>query len=373
MHTSNMTKPGDPGAAKAGALASRNGSLAAAALCTLIAISSTAVCLAGQAAVAAGKRQAVHGPALVVYSAQGYDSAEVTAFEKATGIKVNLDDDSTGPLLTKVEAEKNNPKWGLLWVDGATAFASLDEQHLLLRGWEPEVEWNGLGKAAVPPDHSYIPTGFTMAGTLVYEPKVVPHPPTSWKALLDPKWNGDIGMNDPAVSGPTYPFVAGMMNYLGSVAAGKKYYEGLASNGLHVYLTNGDTLAALEAGIIKLALIQSSAGIGAGLKTNGQVKVKFLDPVTALPSAIGIDAKAPAAEQLEAEKFAEFVLSGEGQKIMQSGDPTGDSLYWPVLAGVKPLPALPPLSKIPIQTINPYLWGARENAINTWFTDNIVE
>ena len=64
--------------------------------------------------------------------------------------------------------------------------------------------------------------------------------------------------------------------------------------------------------------------------------MRFLDPVTALPSAIGIDAKAPKAEQLEAEKFVEFVMSTQGQKIMQSGDPTGDSLYWPVLHGRKP-------------------------------------
>jgi iron(III) transport system substrate-binding protein len=322
---------------------------------------------------AAGAPAATSSVPLVVYSAQGYDSAETTAFQKATGVPVELDDNSTGPLLTKIEAEKNNPKWGLLWVDGATAFASLDQQGLLMKGWEPSVAWNALGKQAVPADHSYVPTGITMAGTLVYDSKTVSAPPTSWAALLSPKWNGEIGMNDPAVSGPTYPFVAGMMAHLGSVAAGERYYEELASNGLHVYLTNGDTLAALEAGIIKLALIQSSAGIGAGIKTHGAIRVKFLDPVTALPSAIGIDSKAPKAEQLEAEKFVQFVLSPQGQAIMQSGDPTGDSLYWPVLQGVNALPALPKLSSIPVQSINPYTWGGREGAVNTWFTDNVVE
>ncbi|HLH59814.1 MAG TPA: hypothetical protein VKV33_11765, partial [Streptosporangiaceae bacterium] len=53
---------------------------------------------------------------LVVYSAQGYDHAETTAFSKATGIPVKLDDNSTGPLLTQIEASRNNPNWGLLWV-----------------------------------------------------------------------------------------------------------------------------------------------------------------------------------------------------------------------------------------------------------------
>ncbi len=55
---------------------------------------------------------------LVVYSAQGYDSAMTKAFQAATGIPVQLVDDSTGPLLVKVQAEKNNPKWDVLWVDG---------------------------------------------------------------------------------------------------------------------------------------------------------------------------------------------------------------------------------------------------------------
>jgi iron(III) transport system substrate-binding protein len=76
-------------------------------------------------AAAAASSSAAPVP-LVVYSAQGYDSAMTKAFTKATGIPVQLDDNSTGPLLTQIEASKNNPKWGVLWVDGDTAFASLD-------------------------------------------------------------------------------------------------------------------------------------------------------------------------------------------------------------------------------------------------------
>src|ERR1700691_1029528 len=53
---------------------------------------------------------------LGVSSPQGYDQAMTTAFHKATGIPVKLDDNSTGPLLTQIEASKNNPNWGLLWV-----------------------------------------------------------------------------------------------------------------------------------------------------------------------------------------------------------------------------------------------------------------
>jgi iron(III) transport system substrate-binding protein len=309
---------------------------------------------------------------LVVYSAQGYDSAMTSAFQKATGIPVALTDDSTGPLLAKIQAEKNNPKWGLLWVDGATAFAGLDVQHMLYRGYEPKVKWNAIGKQSVPSDKSFTPTGITLMAALVYDSRTVSSPPTGWKQLLLSKWKGAVGMNNPSVSGPTYPFIAGMMSHLGGVSQGERYFTALKNNGLVIHDVNGDTLNALETGQIKLALIQSSAGIGATFNVK-TIRVKYLKPVTVLPSAIGIDAKAPAAERAEAEQFESFVLSKQGQAVMQSGDPTGDSLYWPVVKGVSPLSKLPALSSIKTQTINPYVWGPRENTINAWFVQHIVQ
>jgi iron(III) transport system substrate-binding protein len=308
---------------------------------------------------------------LVVYSAQGYDKVMVAAFQKATGIQVKLDDNSTGPLLTQIEASKNNPNWGLLWVDGATAFAGLDQQGLLQKGFEPSVQWDSLGTQSLPSDKSYTPTGVTLMAAVVYNKSKVSSPPSTWQQLLSSQWKGAVGMNDPSQSGPTYPFIAGMMNYLGGVTQGETFYSKLKSNGLVVNPTNGQTLQALTSGQIKLALVQSSAGIGAGLGDKS-LAVKYLNPVTLLPSAIGIDAKASPAVRAEAEKFIEFVLSPAGQKVMQSGDPTGDSLYYPVIQGVNPLPALPSLASVTTQTINPYTWGPQEATINTWFDSNIV-
>src|SRR5579859_3357344 len=308
---------------------------------------------------------------LVVYSAQGYDSAMTKAFTKATGIPIKLDDNSTGPLLTQIEASKNNPNWGLLWVDGSTAFAGLDTQGLLLKGFEPSVQWDSLGTASVPSDQSYTPTGVTLMAALAYNKQKVKTPPTTWQQLLSAQWKGQVGMNDPSQSGPTFPFIAGMMNYLGGVSAGETYFSKLKSNGLVIHPTNGPTLQALTSGQINLALVQSSAAIGAAIGAKN-IGIAYLNPVTLLPSAIGIDAKAPAAEQAEAEKFIEFVLSPAGQKVMQSGDPTGDSLYYPVVQGVSPLAALPSLASTKTQTINPYMWGPQEGTINTWFDGNIV-
>ena len=309
----------------------------------------------------------------VLYAAEGYDSAMATAFQKATGIPVRLDDDSTGPLLAKVVAEKNNPQWGLLWVDGATAFAGLDQQGLLYRGFEPNVKFTAIGQANVPKDKSYVPTGMTLMPAIVYNSTVLTKSqlPTSYADLLKPQWQGAVGMNNPAVSGPTYPFVAGLMNQLGGVSQGETYFTRLKANGVHIYQTNDVTLNALEAGTIKVALIQSSAGIGASLKAPN-IKVAFVPKATVLPGAIGIDKKVSSTVRAEAEKFINFVLSKQGQKVQQSGDPSGDSLYWPVVQGVAPKAGLPALSGIGTQTISPSVWGARENTINEWFNQNIA-
>jgi iron(III) transport system substrate-binding protein len=178
---------------------------------------------------------------LVLYSAQGYDSAMSKAFTKATGIPVSLDDNSTGPLLTQIVASKNYPKWGLLWVDGATAFAGLDQMGLLMKGFEPNVTWNPLGRASVPSDKSYVPTGVTVMGIVAYNKAKVPNPPTTWQALESSAWKGQVGMNDPSQSGPTFLLIAGVMNYLGGVSAGEKYFTTLKGNGLVINPTNGPT------------------------------------------------------------------------------------------------------------------------------------
>ena len=73
-----------------------------------------------------------------------------------------------------------------------------------------------------------------------------------------------------------------------------------------------------------------------------------------LPSAIGIDAKAPKQRSRKRPRSSSaFVLSPAGQHVMQTGDPTGDSLYYPVLNGVTPLPALPSLAAVHAQIDQP--------------------
>jgi iron(III) transport system substrate-binding protein len=334
---------------------------------------------------AASATAAAKGPTLVVYSAQGYDAASVKAFLKTNpGFNVTLNDNSTGPLLQQIQAEGSNPKWGVLWVDGATAFAQLDDEGMLVKHEVPRVSFNKVGKENVPADGSYVPTGLTATGALVYDSSQITAAqlPTTWADLLEPQYKGELGMNDPAQSGPTFPLIAGLMNFLGdypvtgsikkAISAGEDFLTQLKANGLVVNATNGPTISAIEAHQIKMAIVQSSAGYGQELTTSPSIRVAYLSPVTALPSVIGIDAKAPKKVRAEAQKFVDWVMSKAGQHVMQTGDPEGDSLFWPVLKGETPSNSvLPALANVPAQTINPYVWGPKEATINAWFESNI--
>jgi len=316
---------------------------------------------------------------IVLYAAMGYDTVIAKAFTAASGIPVKLVDDSTGPLLTKIAAEKNNPQWTVLWVDGNTAFASLDKQGQLL-DYKSKVKLNVVGTKLTPADNSYTPTGTTVMAALIYNSAKVTSVPTSYNDLLKPAYRGQVGMNDPSQSGPTYPFIAGLMNQrggtAGGVAAGETFLTKLKANGLQVFPTNGDTKHALETGQINYGLIQSSAAEGEVMDFTAKPvagfapKTVYLSRSTLLPGVIGIDKGASAIQQAEAKKLIDYILSTAGQKVAQSGDPSGDSLYWPVVPGVRALKGLSVFPKS-YQTIDPYFWGPLQGKVVTWFDSTI--
>lgn len=320
------------------------------------------------------------GATLVVYSAQGYDSAMTKAFSKATGIQTKLVNDSTGPLLTKIAAEGNNPQWGLLWVDGATAFAALDKQGKLLP-YTPKATYTQVGQQVVPKDHSYSPTGVTTIPAVLYNAANGAKPPATYSDLLSAAFNGKVGMNDPSQSGPTFPMIAGLMNQLGGeangVTDGEDYLKKLKANGLHVYPTNGHTIHAVQTGQITYGLIQSTAAEGEVAKAakapknpSYDPKVVYIPKSTLIASCIGIDKAASPAVQDAAKKFVDYVLSPEGQKVMKNGDPTGDSMYYPIVPGVQPRAGVPAFPA-EYQAIDPYYWGPLQSKIDTWFDTDI--
>ena len=326
--------------------------------------------VSGAASKSAARSPRASGTPLYLLSSEGYDSAMCTAFQKATGIVCKLSDNSTGPTLAEIQATKNNPHWGVAWTDGNAPYAALDKEGMLLKGFEPSTgTLTALGKQLVPADKSYIPTGLTVSGAFIYNSKITPHPPTTWQDLLLPKWRGKVGMNNPSVDGPSYPILANLFSYLGGVKQGEAFMTKLKANGFVV--SQNSIKDELLAGTVQVAISQNTSGIGAEY-TNPNIKVYYPKPSAALPSTIAIDGKASPAEVAVSKKFADFVYSAAGQKVMLSGDPQGDSQFFPILKGDKARPKVPAASSIPFAFPNPYVWGPLEPSINAWFNSHVA-
>lgn len=307
---------------------------------------------------------------LYLLSSEGYDSAECKAFQKATGTICKLSDNSTGPALAEIQATKNNPHWGVAWTDGNAPYAALDQQGMLLKNWEPSTgALTPQGQKVLPADKSYIPTGLTVAGAFIYNSSIVKSPPQTWQDLLLPQWKGKVGMNNPSVDGPSYPILANLFSYLGGVSQGEAFMTKLKANGF--YVSSNSIADDLLAGKVQVAIGQNTSGLGRAFK-NPAIKVFYPTPSAALPSTIAIDGKASPQEIKDAKAFANFVYSPAGQKVMLTGDPTGDSQFFPIITGTTARPNVPVPSTIPFNFVDPYKWGNLQPSINTWFTAHIA-
>ena len=307
---------------------------------------------------------------LVVYAAEGYDQAMVTAFQKATGIPTHLYDDHTGIVLAKIQAEQNNPHWGLVWADGNIAMTLLDQQGMLTHGLTPPSNLLPAGRALLPADGSYVPLGVSVSALPFYNASQIAAP-KSWEDLLSPTFRGKVGMLNPALDGPAYPWIAGLAQQFGGVSAGESYLSKLRANGAIVFPGPKELLRALQSGQISVMLAQSAYGIGAGLK-NPNIKPAYIAPLAPVPSVIAVDAHVPAAEQAEARRFIQFVASPPGQRVMLTGDPGGDSLFWPLISGTATPKGLPVYGSLSTRPLDPKVWASRQSAYVNWFSNNIA-
>lgn len=310
---------------------------------------------------------------LVLYSSQGYDQDTANLFQQKTGIHVKLIDDSTGPLVARVTAERSNPQWDVIWFDGAVTMKSLDQQGYLHHYKSTSLRhYTSFGRSFVPANHAYYPTGVTAAGAIVYNTKLtsgtaLPH---TWKDLLKPAYRDQVAENDPAFSGPAFPFIAGIMQDSGGISAGEKYFRQLKANGDRIFQTNDPTLNSVETGARKFGIVQDSAVYG-GIAAGMPLGIIYPKPgVTSLASVVGIDKRAPHLKI--AKRFVNWLLTkGGGQYAMTHHDiKDGDSYFKPVIKGVSGHRHDP--SGIRWLRLNDAYYARHADAIKAWFHSNIV-
>jgi len=251
------------------------------------------------------------GAVTLYTSMQVVDSGPLTqAFEKKYGIKVNLWRASGEKVAQRVITESRGGRHDVdvVETDGAQMEILHREQQL---GPLPVASLKDIPPQIVPSHREYAPTRLTLY-VLAYNTRLVAPAdvPKSYEDLLDPKWNGRIGLESADVA--WFAAVAKAMGEPAGLAFFRKFAAARPS------LRNGHTLMAelVAAGDMAMAVDAHVQGIARLEEKGAPVEWKPLQPAFGQPSSVGVARKAP--HPAAAALFAHFILSREGQEIIKA-------------------------------------------------------
>lgn len=304
------------------------GTLAAAALTSLLAIGSA--------------------QALTVYSSVDEENAKrlLDAFTKSTGVKVQMVFLSSGPALSRIEAEKARPQADV-W------FGAPSENHILAKD-------RGLTDAFVSPNAAALPDQFKDKDgywhaiytnplaigvrTDILERRKAPVP-TSWEDLKNPAYKGLIQMPSPQSSGTAYSVILTLIQQRGEDGA-YDYLKALNPN-IQTYTQSGTAPSgALGVGETPLA-IQFTPGFLKLADEGYPVKVVFpSEGVGYEVASMSILKGAPNAD--EAKKLVGWMTSKDGQSALAAAK----TYFLPVrtdVSGGTGVPALDKIKLVPVE------------------------
>jgi iron(III) transport system substrate-binding protein len=243
----------------------------------------------------------------------------INAFEKQTGIHVNLVLDSeaskTAGLSARLEAERDHPQADVWWSNEPfhtinladagvlTVYASREAGAIDPQYKDPQRKWAGVGLRlrvlAVAPGA---------------EGKV-----NNLTDLAKPEFRGKIAMSQPAI-GTVGGHVAAIYQLLGDDKA-DAFFRSLKDNGLHI--VNGNSVVADSVGQgAFLAGITDNDDVDNAIREGGKLKAVYPDQqddglgTLAIPSTVGLVAGAPHVEP--ARKLIDFLLSIDTERRLIS-------------------------------------------------------
>jgi len=246
--------------------------------------------------------------------ADNVKACHVAAFEKATGATVALKLGNSSQFAAAIRAAAGNSDMDVVFIDNSLAVQihneklseAIDRAKLAHAG---EVIPNAWGV-----DNSYV-VAMVSATTLVYNPKVVKTPPTSWLDLFDPQYAGKYAIGDFTGTSGWQFFLA--LNKtkggtLDNIDPGIEAIKPLAKGSAVLYTQADQIVSLFERGeIVIAAWYPDRAGVAADKGLPIAVAYPKEGAVGILPAVL----IPKGTKKLElALKFIDVVLSAEGQK-----------------------------------------------------------
>ncbi|MCP1200021.1 extracellular solute-binding protein [Notoacmeibacter sp. MSK16QG-6] len=131
--------------------------------------------------------------------------------EEAPDITLNVIAGSSGTLLRRIEAEKDNNVADLFWSSGFSTLAEFSE--LFEKYDSPEVD--NLLPALQAKDDSWTGTNTHVMVLMVNEDIVGGEVPETWEDIMEESWKGKVTMADPANSSSAYAQLYGIYKLYG--------------------------------------------------------------------------------------------------------------------------------------------------------------
>lgn len=240
-------------------------------------------------------------------------------FTQQTGIQVEFLRATTGELVNRVIAEKNDPQADILLGGASSYHIQLDGQGALASYKSPAAA--NIPEYAKSQDNTW--TGFCVLTLGIginadrYAAKFADIPvPQTWEDLLNPAFAGEIVLTNPVASSTAYLFVQGQLQRLGQ-EKGWEYLEALTPL-VGQFPDSGSAPAKLIGTgeyTLGIAYIHSIAkyraeGFNVEMVAPKQT-VGDVDCISILKGAKNLEA---------AQKFVDFMLSKEAQELMSSID-----------------------------------------------------
>jgi len=294
--------------------------------------------LAGCGSAATAGAAASSGQSITLYSGQHEQTTDglVSAFEKQTGITVNVRNDDEDTLADLIAVQGSHSPADVFYTENSPALEFLQEKGLL-----SPVESSTL--ARIPAKYSSAQGDWlgvsARVSVMIYNPSLISASqlPTSVLQLANPKYKGKLAF----AAGETdfQPIVTAVLKAYGKPAA-LSWLEGIKSNAASHIVPDNETIAdEVNRGQVAFGVINQyywyrlEAEIGASGMHSQITHFAPGNPGYVIDvSAAGVLKSSK--HQAAAQKFLAFLVSQQGQEIIARASGNEQSYEYPLAPGV---------------------------------------
>jgi iron(III) transport system substrate-binding protein len=294
----------------------------------------------------AGCGGASSGRSITLYNGQHVQTTDslVAAFERATGITVNVRSNDEDTLTDEIVTEGSNSPADVIYTENSPALEYLQDRGLLApvdpatlasvpsRYNSPQGDWLGVS---------------ARVSVLIYNPSLIAASqlPRSVLELADPQYRGKLAF----AAGETdfQPIVTSVARTYGRAAA-LKWLEGIKANaGSHVYPDNETISSEVNRGAVAFGVINQyywyrmKAELGAGSIHSRLAYFAPRDPGYVIDVS-GAAILKSSEHQSAAQRFLAFLVSRQGQEIIAHSL----SFEYPIVPGIETAAPETPFGKL---------------------------